>query len=143
MLVDGSLLANVPVQAMRGFKAGPNVVISFEIPQLKRFKLDYHALPSRFELIWRMLNPLLRARLPPAPSPVSVLLRSLMVGRHDFKTAMDAGDLLLAPPMHAGDGLMDWHHYARLKEDAYAYGLAELTRLKAAGHPLLKGDAPP
>src|SRR5262249_29880506 len=47
MLVDGAILDNVPVRVMHELKSGPNVVISFEVPKLKQFHVDYRALPGR------------------------------------------------------------------------------------------------
>ena len=51
MLVDGCLLDNVPIRTMHELKSGPNVVVSFEMPKLERFDVDYSTLPSRAELI--------------------------------------------------------------------------------------------
>ena len=64
MLVDGCLLDNVPMRTMHQLKSGPNVVVSFHIPELQRFDVDYAALPSRAELIQHEPQPV-RAR-PPA-----------------------------------------------------------------------------
>ncbi|MCK9912434.1 patatin-like phospholipase family protein, partial [Microbacteriaceae bacterium K1510] len=56
MLVDGCLLDNVPIRIMHQLKSGPNVVVSFHIPELERFEVDYSTLPSRAELIRMTLN---------------------------------------------------------------------------------------
>ena len=47
MLVDGAILDNVPIRVMHELKSGPNVVISFEVPKLQRFEVDYRSLPGR------------------------------------------------------------------------------------------------
>ena len=57
MLVDGAILDNVPIRVMHELKSGPNVVISFEVPKLQRFEVDYRALPGRAALLKAMLNP--------------------------------------------------------------------------------------
>ena len=57
MLVDGALLDNVPVRIMHEMKRGPNFVVSFEAPRLQRFPVVYQTLPSRAQLLWRLLNP--------------------------------------------------------------------------------------
>ena len=57
MLVDGCLLDNVPIRTMHELKNGPNVVVSFHIPELERFDVDYSKLPSRAELIGMSINP--------------------------------------------------------------------------------------
>ncbi|HEY8508337.1 MAG TPA: cyclic nucleotide-binding and patatin-like phospholipase domain-containing protein, partial [Steroidobacteraceae bacterium] len=66
MLVDGCLLNNVPVSVMRQLKRGPNIVVSFSLPQLERFSVDYAKLPSRGELMRRALSPLKRREMPKA-----------------------------------------------------------------------------
>ena len=49
MLVDGCLLDNVPIRTMHQLKNGPNVVVSFHLPELERFDVDYDTLPTRAE----------------------------------------------------------------------------------------------
>src|SRR6185295_13991618 len=136
MLVDGSLLDNVPVEAMRGLKSGPNVVVSFEPPGLARFGRECRVLPTRAELLWHKVNPFSRLALPPAPNPVAVLMRSLMVGRSVFSSAIGAQDLLLSPPLPPDVGVLDWHAHTRLRNEAYAFSQAELAKHREAGHPL-------
>ena len=65
MLVDGCLLDNVPIRTMHELKSGPNVVVSFDIPELERFDVKYETLPSRAELIRMSINPLRAASCPP------------------------------------------------------------------------------
>ncbi len=136
MLVDGCLLDNVPIRTMHQLKSGPNVVVSFDIPELQRFDVDYEALPSRAELIQMSLNPFARHRLPEAPGLTTVLMRSLMANRHDFNRQLKPDDLLLVPPIPDDMGILDWQRHAELAEGAYRWGLEEMARLKAAGHPL-------
>jgi NTE family protein len=138
MLVDGSLLDNVPVSAMRSIKTGPNVVISFELRGVDRFDLKYRDIPSRTQLIRRMLNPFSKRSLPIAPGPLAVLMRSLMIGRHDFRAEMEEGDLLLVPPIPSTLNALDWKQHTTVKESAYQFAVSELSRLKILGHPLVK-----
>ena len=63
VLVDGSLLDNVPVKSMRALKSGPNVVIGLKSDELRGDTVDYAALPSRGQMLRQMLNPF----APPAP----------------------------------------------------------------------------
>jgi NTE family protein len=137
VLVDGSLLDNVPAAAMRSFKAGPNVVISFEVTGRPRVDVNYAALPSRRRLMWCAVSPQARRRLPGAPGPLSVLMRSLMVSRRKSELAVEPGDLVLSPRIAAELGFMNWQHHSLLRQQAYDYSVAELARLKIAGHPLL------
>lgn len=140
MLVDGCLLDNVPIGTMHGLKDGPNVVVNFRIPEMERFDVDYDALPSRAEMIGRILNPLGR-RLPEAPSLPTVLMRSMMANRQDFNRHLTSEDLLLVPPMPPDIGILDWHRHTELLDDAYAWGLREVARLEAEGHPVATAAA--
>jgi NTE family protein len=140
MLVDGCLLDNVPIRTMHEIKSGPNVVVSFHIPELQRFDVDYAKLPSRAELIRMTLNPLARARLPDAPGLTTVLMRSLMANRHDFNQQLKPGDTLLVPPIPDDMGILDWSRHTELFEDAYSWGLDEMARLKKSSHSLFESD---
>jgi NTE family protein len=141
MLVDGCLLDNVPIRTMHQLKSGPNVVVSFDIPELQRFNVDYQALPSRAELIQMSINPFARHRLPEAPGLTTVLMRSLMANRHDFNRQLKPGDLLLVPPIPDDMGILDWHRHTELVEGAYRWGLEEMARLEETDHPLAKRQA--
>jgi NTE family protein len=140
MLVDGCLLDNVPIRTMHQLKSGPNVVVSFDIPELQRFDVDYEALPSRAELIQMSLNPFARHSLPEAPGLTTVLMRSLMANRHDFNRQLKTDDLLLVPPIPDDMGILDWRRHTELFEAAYAWGLEEMARLEETGHPVFGTD---
>ena len=140
MLVDGCLLDNVPIGVMRDLKSGPNVVVSFMLPQLDRFTVDYASLPSRSEMMRRAINPIGRHDLPEAPGPAAVLMRSLMANRQDFQRHMRPDDLLLVPPLPQDAGFLDWHRHDELMETAYCWATAEIARHAATGHPTLVGS---
>lgn len=142
MLVDGCLLDNVPVRAMHETKGGPNVVVAFEVPQLVRFAVDYASLPSRSELLSRLVVPFGRRPLPEAPSLGSVLLRSLMANRHDFERHLRSSDLLLVPPLPDDMGILGWDRHAGLRRDGLAWARTELTRHATAGHPAVAAADP-
>jgi NTE family protein len=137
MLVDGCLLDNVPIRTMHQLKSGPNIVVSFHIPELQRFNVDYASLPSRAELISMTLNPLMRSKLPAAPGLTTVLMRSLMANRQDFNRQLKRGDVLMVPPIPANMGILDWHRHSELVRNAYWWGLEEVQRLKRARHPIV------
>jgi NTE family protein len=119
MLVDGCLLDNVPIKVMHGFKTGPNVVVSFTLPELERFSVDYDALPSRGALLKMIASPLHRSSLPEAPGLTTVLMRSLMANRNDFQSQLKPDDQLLVPPIPSGIGPLDWHRHRELIDHAY------------------------
>jgi NTE family protein len=142
MLVDGCLLDNVPIRMMHQLKSGPNVVVSFHIPELQRFEVEYATLPSRAELIQMSLNPFARAKRPDAPGLTTVLMRSLMANRHDFNRQLKREDLLLVPPIPEDMGILDWHRHTELVERAYRWGLQEMARLKTVAHPFIAATGP-
>lgn len=137
MLVDGAIMDNVPVKVMHELKSGPNVVVSFAVPKLERFAVDYRALPGRGHLLRWLVTPFLRGALPAAPGVGTVLMRSMMANRQDYERNLRPDDLLLVPPMPQGLGLLDWHRHTELMERTYRWGLTEMARLKAEGHAVL------
>jgi NTE family protein len=137
MLVDGAILDNVPIRVMHELKSGPNVVISFEVPKLHRFEVDYRALPGRAALLKAMVNPFLRRSLPRAPGVGTVLMRSMMANRQGFERRLRADDLLLVPPFPQDMGILDWHRHTELMDRTYRWGLREIQRLMTEGHPVL------
>ena len=141
MLVDGALVDNVPVRMMHEIKAGPNIVVAFEVPQLERFAVDYGALPSRGALFRRMLLPLGADPFPDAPSLGSVLMRSLLANRHGFDRHMRPSDLLLIPPLPAAMSILDWGRHTELMLAACDWGRAEIDSQRAGGHTALVSRA--
>ncbi|MGD9804175.1 MAG: patatin-like phospholipase family protein [Hyphomicrobiaceae bacterium] len=138
MLVDGALVDNVPVRVMRELKAGPNVVIAFEVPQVERFAVNYRAFPSRTAFIKRALLPFSRNVLPDAPSLGAVLMRSMLANRNDFERHLQESDLLMVPPVPAGMSILDWGRHGELMQAAYVWGLNEIGRARTHGHPAVE-----
>lgn len=128
MLVDGCLIDNVPIKAMHEMKSGPNVVMSFEVPELRRFDVAYDALPSRNALLAAAMNPFHRGALPAAPGLMTVLLRSLMANRQDFTRHMSEEDVLVIPPVPDSMGFLDWHRHGELVQLSYQWAKQEFDR---------------
>ncbi len=143
MLVDGSLIDNVPVKTMRELKAGPNVVLSFETTGEERFAVDYDKLPSRGALLLRLALPFGRAELPQVPSPGTVLARSLMARGQAFEMHLGDDDISIRMPYPADMSVMDWGRHTELMERSYEFGRTELARLASTGRldGLVDGDA--
>jgi NTE family protein len=127
ILVDGSVMANVPIETMHALKLGPNIVVSFKPPESTRDVIDYDALPGRRDLLWRTLTPFTNSRLPVAPSAGTVLVRSLMANRSHFEGHLTKRDWLLVPPTPNGMGAMDWRRHKELTQAAYRYAMAEIA----------------
>jgi NTE family protein len=142
MLVDGAILDNVPIRVMHELKSGPNIVIGFEVPKLKRFKVDYRSLPGRAALLKAMVNPFLRRALPAAPGVGTVLMRSLMANRRDFERRLRPEDLLLVLPFPPDMGMLDWHRHTELMDASYRWAMRAIARLRAEGHAALGGGGP-
>jgi NTE family protein len=134
MLVDGCLLDNVPIRTMQQMKHGPNIVISFNLPELERFTVDYRSLPSRGRLIASTLIPQWRRALPEAPSMISVLMRSLMANRDDFMRHATRDDAVLVPPIPAGMGFLEWRLHRQAMDAAYLWARDEARRIACEGH---------
>ena len=128
MLVDGCLLDNVPIRSMHDMKGGPNIVVSFDVPQLERFTVDYQALPSRKDLVRRALVPFRRVPLPDAPGLGSVLMRSLMVNRQDFERHLTPRDLLMVPPLPRDMGILEWSRHTRADGERLPLGHRRKSR---------------
>lgn len=139
LLVDGCLLDNLPIKGMRALKSGPNVVIDFDVPTLQRFDVDYAMLPSRGTLLLNLVNPFRRSTLPSAPSPASILMRSLMVNRQNTNQLLTSDDLLMVLRIPEGIGHLDWQNHRRLRQIGYDYAVAELNRARAEGHAIFEG----
>ena len=127
MLVDGSVVSNVPIDVMHQMKSGPNVVVCFNPPAGERFDIAYNRLPARNAQVWHALNPFSRAEFPNAPSAATVLVRSLMGNRGHFERQLHDGDWLLMPPMPMDMGALDWRRHSELVELAYRYTLKEIA----------------
>jgi NTE family protein len=137
MLVDGAILDNVPIRTMHELKSGPNVVVTFEMPKLQRFEVDYKSLPTRAALLKAMINPFLRKTLPRAPGVGSVLMRSMMANRGGFERSLREDDLVLVPPCPPDMGILDWHRHTELADLTYRWGMREIARRMTEGHSAL------
>ncbi|MGP9790859.1 patatin-like phospholipase family protein [Roseinatronobacter sp. NSM] len=130
MLVDGGIMQNVPIDAMRGLKNGPNVLVHFNTAAARRFPVDYDALPGRGRLLAGLLNPW--AQLPRAPSATAVLWRSLLVHQKaDLELATE--DLELCPPRTPGAGVFDFSKHRQVYLASYAWAKAEIAARNEAG----------
>ena len=142
MLVDGSVISNVPVETMHSLKHGPNIVVSFQAGEGQKFAVDYASLPKRRDLIMRALNPFTRQALPAAPSAATVLVRSLMANRGHFERYLKDDDWLLVPPAPAEMGALDWRRHSELMETAYRHTQSEINlrgRVTGQENPELPG----
>ena len=124
VLVDGSLLDNVPVQTMRQLKNGPNVVIAFS-RQGSRVKAGSRTPATSPARLKRVLSAIKRA--PRLPGPIAMLTLCFMRVPRDFECHLQPEDLVFVPPLPADVGFMDWHRHEELFELGYRWTRKELT----------------
>ncbi len=130
MLVDGGIMDNAPLDAMRSLKSGPNVLVHFNTAEARRYKVDYDALPGRAQMLSGLLNPF--QRLPRAPSAVSVLWRSLLVHQKD-DLYLGPDDLELRPPRSRGASVIDFSKHRQVYLAGYEWTRAQLATRGANG----------
>jgi len=135
LLVDGAIVDNVPVAAMRTLKDGPNVVVALA-PEPAAALPDYAALPGRGALFGRLVASFGRA--PSYPSLAATLVRSLLLNSRRTLSALDlSGDLLVSPPLLPGMGLFEWEKARAQERLAYEH----MARLIEGGAAELFGRA--
>lgn len=130
MLVDGGIMDNAPLDAMRALKSGPNVLVHFNTADARRYKIDYDALPGRAQILAGLINPF--QRLPRAPSPTSVLWRSLLVHQKDDLN-LGPADLELRPPRARGASVIDFSKHRQVYLAGYEWTQAQLAARSTAG----------
>jgi NTE family protein len=118
MLVDGAVMDNLPVAAMREIKRGPNVVVTFALSGPRRYLIDYDSLPGPGELARMMLNPFARKKLPAAPGILQVLMLS-MLAQLPPKIPLEESDVLIRPAIPPDLSFMDWSRHTELFSAAY------------------------
>lgn len=130
MLVDGGVMDNAPLAPMQELKNGPNLVVHFGKSTGQYFNVDYDAIPGRWELLRTLLNPFSRRRLPRAPNPANVLMRSLFV-HQNYDLPAGQHDLVLRPPPFPGSSFLDFDRHTEVFHASYEWAketMEELTR---------------
>src|SRR3954452_14553014 len=134
MLVDGCLIDNVPLEPMHQLKSGPNLVVHFGEPAIEKFDVDYAALPGRLELAAAMLVPFRKKLLPPAPSAVNVLWRSLVAHqRYDTLPAAPL-DYVMRPPIPPGVRVTEFERHTEIFDVSYAWAQTRIAALEMEGN---------
>ncbi len=118
MLVDGSIMNNLPLEQMKDLKMGPNVVVSLGSSGPQKHHIDYDRIPGASELTVALLNPFGRARLPQVPSILQVIVASMLAHRPQ-DIATDEDDVLVSPQISNPIGFMDWSRHSELFSDTY------------------------
>ena len=134
MLVDGGVLSNVPLEPLKVVKAGPNLVVHFRQTEEQRFQCRYEAIPGRGELIFSMLNPFRRHRLPRVPGAANVLMRSMFANQPD-SLPIGPEDLVLQPPKFPGSSFLNFDRHSSVFQASYEWALTKIDELQQSEDP--------
>ena len=138
MLVDGSVIDNIPLRSMKAIKAGPNLVVHFGTRAMQqRFAVDYASIPGRWGLFRQMLTPSGRRKLPNLPNPVSVLQRCLSMHQTPDSLPLGPLDLVLTVPVFPGANFMDFDRHTEVFAAAYRWCHQQIDELADKGSPAL------
>jgi NTE family protein len=138
MLVDGGVADNIPLRSMKTLKGGPNLVVHFGVRQRQqRFAVDYADIPGRRRLIWQMLTPRGRRKMPAVPNPIAVLQRCLVMNQSPDLLPAGPLDLVLSVPSLPGANFMDFDRHSEVFEAAYQWCRQEIDALAKKGDPAL------
>ncbi|MGA9827180.1 MAG: patatin-like phospholipase family protein [Rhodanobacteraceae bacterium] len=123
VFVDGAVMNNLPVDAMRARGIGEIIAVDIGADDVLHAEVEEHALPAWPRLAWdRLFNKHRR------PGILSILLRSGMVNAEVASRERRAlTSLLLTPPLSDIE-LFDWHAYERAIDAGYIYTQQRLAR---------------
>lgn len=132
LLVDGAILDNVPVGAMRGRlgtpleqRRGNGCIIAVDVDVREKLSVD----PALQRLsVWRTLKGYLRAAGDGTPSIGSILYRAGHIGGiHERARTMAQADFCLEPPV-AEYPLMAYRRAVEIADAGYRYAMEEIAR---------------
>jgi len=124
MLVDGTLMDNVPLAPMKTLKTGPNVVVNVGAPHPTKYAVDYNSIPGARELLTSMLNPFSRARLPQVPSILQVVMLSMLANRR-ANPELSETDVLITPELPEQFRFTSWERH----NDIFMYSYHQIASL--------------
>jgi NTE family protein len=127
--VDGGVIDNLPVRAMRKLGRGMTIGVDIDTGGALSAGAGVEEPWSAWEffrrLVWKRKETL------PIPSIVAILLRSALVASAErAKEDRTASDLLIVPPMNRYD-LLDWTSFDAAIEAGYRATMEELDKARA------------
>lgn len=134
MLVDGGIVDNVPLAAMKAIKTGPNLVVQLNIDEPRRHAISYDSIPGPVELGLSMLIPRAARRLREIPSIIQVMTRSVSANRQ--RLLIDESDLLVQPAFPEKSSWSNWDSHSELMACAYRDAVTRLGGWTATNDPL-------
>jgi NTE family protein len=134
MLVDGALMDNVPLVAMKELKTGPNVIVLLKVDGPGTYQVDYESIPGARELLIALLNPFVRRPLPQAPGILQVIMLSMLANsRRDL--ALEPTDLVIRPELPADIRFNSWERHTEIFRHSHRVIAAWLQARLAEAHP--------
>jgi predicted acylesterase/phospholipase RssA/CRP-like cAMP-binding protein len=122
--VDGGILDNLPIEAMR--ESGVGRIVAVDLSVQRETSMRRSALPSSLELLRDRLRP--DASRPRSPGLGAILVRAAMMSSMQRARAMRPGVDLYLEPRPAEIGFLDWKALDRGIELGYRYAREELAR---------------
>ena len=119
VLIDGSLIDNVPIDAMRQLKPGPNIILNFLPDKAWRVRAKYEDQPNRAQVVASLFAGRKKG-VPRHPTAFAILARSMVVNARKLLTEIDIeDDVLLNLSVLKGMSFLDWKRGRELFEAAY------------------------
>ena len=119
VLIDGSLIDNVPIEAMRQLKPGPNIILNFLPDKAWRVRAKYEDLPNRAQVVTGLLRKPKKGT-PRHPTAFAILARSMVVNARKLLTEINVeDDVLLNLSVLKGMSFLDWKRGRELFDAAY------------------------
>jgi predicted acylesterase/phospholipase RssA len=134
LLVDGSVVNNLPVDVMRTLNPiGPVVAIDVVSPKGPQAKTDHGLSVSGWSLALHQITPWRKSV--PVPSLASTILRSMLVGAGQAREDMlEAGLADLYHNIHVrGVGMLDFEKVAKVAQIGYEESIEPLRRWLESG----------
>ena len=118
MLVDGGIVDNVPLAAMKELKAGPNLIVTLTTWAPKTYPIDYDQIPGPAGLIVAAISRFFGRRPPWAPDMMEVITLSLNVNRRQG-LPLGRMDMVIQPKIPADLHWLSWDRHTELLMGAY------------------------
>jgi NTE family protein len=130
MLVDGGIVDNVPLAAMKELKAGPNLVVTLTTWAPKNYPIDYDQIPGPAGLIVAAISGFFGRRPPRAPDMMEVITLSLKVNRRQG-LPLGRTDMVIQPEIPVNLHWLSWDRHTELLIAAYRGGISTIRERMA------------